>query len=87
MTYVGTPQSITAEVGRTTAMMGVQTADFDGLNYSWSYQARRHRVDHVRAVRRWNERGMAGRQPVFSLERKGPRRTCRERPLEFARND
>jgi hypothetical protein len=35
-----------------------------------AYEPRRHGVDHVRAVRPWNERGMAGRQPVFSLERK-----------------
>jgi hypothetical protein len=32
-----TPQSITAQMGRTTAMMGVQDAEDDGLTYSWSY--------------------------------------------------
>src|SRR4051794_32768769 len=32
-----TPQSVTAEIGRTTAMMGVQDADTGGLHYSWSY--------------------------------------------------
>ncbi len=32
-----TPQSIEAQVGRTTAMMGVQDAEDDGLEYSWSY--------------------------------------------------
>jgi hypothetical protein len=34
---LGTPQSIEAQVGRTTAMMGVQDAEDDGLEYSWSY--------------------------------------------------
>ncbi|MGY1618115.1 hypothetical protein ACI797_15350 [Geodermatophilus sp. SYSU D00691] len=32
-----TPASIEAQIGRTTAMMGVQDADNDGLHYSWSY--------------------------------------------------
>ena len=32
-----TPQSIEAQVGRTTAMMGVQDAEDDGIEYSWSY--------------------------------------------------
>jgi hypothetical protein len=32
-----TPESITAEIGRTTAMMGAQQADSGGLRYSWSY--------------------------------------------------
>ena len=32
-----TPQSIQAEMGRTTAMMGVQRAESDGIEYSWSY--------------------------------------------------
>jgi hypothetical protein len=34
---LGTPQSIEAQVGRTTAMMGVQDATHDGLDYSWTY--------------------------------------------------
>jgi hypothetical protein len=37
LTYLDTPQSITAQMDSTTAMMGVQEADHDGLNYSWSY--------------------------------------------------
>jgi hypothetical protein len=32
-----TPQSITAKVGSTTAMMGEQSAQSGGLSYSWSY--------------------------------------------------
>jgi len=32
-----TPQSVQAQIGSTTAMMGVQDADHDGLHYSWSY--------------------------------------------------
>lgn len=32
-----TPGSIEAQIGRTTSMMGVQDADNDGLQYSWSY--------------------------------------------------
>ncbi len=32
-----TPRSIEAQVGRTTAMMGVQDAQDDGFDYSWSY--------------------------------------------------
>jgi hypothetical protein len=32
-----TPQSITAKVEATTAMMGEQTAESDGVSYSWSY--------------------------------------------------
>lgn len=34
---LGTPESITAQISRTTAMMGVQDGDHDGLHYSWSY--------------------------------------------------
>jgi hypothetical protein len=34
---LGTSESVKAEMGRTTAMMGVQEADEDGLHYSWSY--------------------------------------------------
>ena len=34
---LGTKQSIIAQMGRTTAMMGVQDAEDDGLAYSWSY--------------------------------------------------
>ncbi|MEJ7665391.1 MAG: hypothetical protein WKG07_40640 [Hymenobacter sp.] len=34
---LGTPQSIIAQLGSTTALMGVQDATDDGLNYSWSY--------------------------------------------------
>jgi hypothetical protein len=32
-----TPESIKAEIGRTTAMMGTQDADNNGIHYSWSY--------------------------------------------------
>jgi hypothetical protein len=32
-----TPQSITAQMDRTTAMMGVQDAEDGGIEYSWSY--------------------------------------------------
>ena len=34
---LSTSQSIMAQIGRTTAMMGVQDAEDDGLAYSWSY--------------------------------------------------
>jgi hypothetical protein len=34
---LGTPQSILAQLGNTTAMMGTQQADHDGVHYSWSY--------------------------------------------------
>lgn len=34
---LSTSQSIMAQIGRTTAMMGVQDAEADGLAYSWSY--------------------------------------------------
>lgn len=37
MSELDTPQSITAQISRTTAMMGVQDGDHDGLHYSWSY--------------------------------------------------
>ncbi|SFT99996.1 hypothetical protein SAMN05660657_04595 [Geodermatophilus amargosae] len=37
MRELQTPQSIKAQVERTTAMMGVQDAEQDGLDYSWSY--------------------------------------------------
>jgi len=33
---LGTPESIKAQVGRTTALMGVQNADHQGIRYSWS---------------------------------------------------
>jgi hypothetical protein len=32
-----TPQSIEAQIRSTTAMMGLQDAEHDGLQYSWSY--------------------------------------------------
>jgi hypothetical protein len=32
-----TPESIKARISSTTAMMGVQDAEHDGLHYSWSY--------------------------------------------------
>jgi hypothetical protein len=32
-----TPSSITAQMDRTTSMMGVQEAEDDGIEYSWSY--------------------------------------------------
>jgi hypothetical protein len=32
-----TPSSITAQIGRTTAMMGVQDAEHNGLSFSWTY--------------------------------------------------
>ena len=31
------PESILAQIGRTTSMMGVQDADHDGFHLSWSY--------------------------------------------------
>jgi hypothetical protein len=31
------PASIEAQIGRTTSMMGVQDAEDDGIEYSWSY--------------------------------------------------
>lgn len=34
---LGTSESIQAQMGRTTAMMGVQDAESDGIEYSWSY--------------------------------------------------
>jgi hypothetical protein len=34
---LGTSESITAQMDRTTAMMGVQDAEDDGIEYSWSY--------------------------------------------------
>lgn len=34
---LGTSESIKAQMSRTTAMMGVQDAQHDGLDYSWSY--------------------------------------------------
>jgi hypothetical protein len=37
LSELGTPESILAEMGRTTAMMGVQDAEHDGIEYSWSY--------------------------------------------------
>jgi hypothetical protein len=37
LSELGTPESIQAQMGRTTAMMGVQDADSDGIEYSWSY--------------------------------------------------
>lgn len=37
LSELNTPQSIEAQIGRTTAMMGVQDATHDGLQYSWSY--------------------------------------------------
>jgi uncharacterized protein HemX len=32
-----TPESIEAAIGRTTSLMGLQSDDHDGLDYSWSY--------------------------------------------------
>lgn len=32
-----TPESVLSSIGHTTAMMGSQSAENDGLNYSWSY--------------------------------------------------
>lgn len=37
LNQLDTPQSITAQMDRTTAMMGVQDATSDGIEYSWSY--------------------------------------------------
>ncbi len=37
LTQLDTPQSIQAQMGRTTAMMGVQEAEHEGIEYSWSY--------------------------------------------------
>jgi hypothetical protein len=37
LSEIGTPESIPAQVGRTTSMMGVQEADHDGFRRSWSY--------------------------------------------------
>ncbi len=37
LTELNTPKSVIAAVDSTTAMMGVQDADVDGLTYSWSY--------------------------------------------------
>jgi hypothetical protein len=34
---LGTPQSVIAEIGATTAMMGSRNASQDGLDYNWSY--------------------------------------------------
>lgn len=34
---LGTPESIRAQIGRTTAMMGVQDGENDGIEYSWSF--------------------------------------------------
>jgi len=34
---LGTSESIKAQMDRTTALMGVQDAKHDGLDYSWSY--------------------------------------------------
>lgn len=34
---LGTPQAIVAEMDSTTAMMGRQEAEADGINYAWSY--------------------------------------------------
>jgi hypothetical protein len=35
-----TPQSIRAQMSSTTAMMGAQDAEHDGIQYSWSYHPR-----------------------------------------------
>ena len=32
-----TPESVQAQIARTTSMMGVQEADHEGLHYSWTY--------------------------------------------------
>jgi hypothetical protein len=37
LTELDLPASIDAEMGRTTALMGVQEADHNGIEYSWSY--------------------------------------------------
>lgn len=37
LSELGTPESIRAEIGRTTSMMGVQDGEHDGISYSWSY--------------------------------------------------
>lgn len=37
MDEIETPQSVVAQVSSTTALMGVQEAEHDGFEYSWSY--------------------------------------------------
>lgn len=37
LSEIDTPESILAQVGRTTSLMGVQEADHDGFHLSWSY--------------------------------------------------